>query len=532
MPDRPKLAEPLIAVLYTRVSRDRSRRRKSVTEQDAEGREVANREGWVIPDDAVFTDNHRSASRFAKKPRVGWEAVLAYLQTNPVDVLILWEVSRGDRRLGPWVGLLDLCREHHIKIHVVKDDETYDPTDQRDRRALAQEGLEAESESERTSRRIQRDKRASALDGRPPGRLNFGYRREYDDRGYYVRTLIDEQQAHIKRDIIDAGVVAGRSLSAIVRELNERRDQVRAEAWRAARDAASGPDPWVDRRQAVQELVAHGRRWDPPEGGRWHTMTVRRLALSPTYAAKRLHRGVVVGDGRWPAITDEQTFNLVTVILSDPSRRKQAGTRLRYQLAGAARCARDGCNGLIRSGHRNEYRCASCLSCSINMAAADFIINGLMVRRLRIPGVFDLLTAEGDDAGLDAAERDERDLQQRLDDHYREAAAGRLTARGLGMVEADLLPQIEAARARVGRLRQSAAPSRLRGLDPLELAATWVDQPPAIRRDVIMLLADVRLSANSKGKRATPWRFAESRWRGESTTWGQRWTDAGELPPA
>lgn len=532
MPDRPRLAEPLIAVLYTRVSRDRSRRRKSVTEQDAEGREVAHRETWHIPDDAVFTDNHRSASRFAKKPRVGWDAVLAYLASQPVHVLILWEVSRGDRRLGPWIALLDLCRERNILIHIIKDEETYDPTDPRDRKYLAQEGIDAEAETEKLSKRIKRDKRASALDGRPPGRLNFGYRRVYDSSGHYLETLIEEQQAHIKRDYVDAGIVAGRSLSAIARDLNDRRADARTEAWRAARAAAAGPDDWPTRWRAVREIVRRGRCWDPPEGPIWRTMNIRRLALNPTYAGKRVHQGKVIGDARWPAITDEKTFNLITAILSDPSRRKQAGTRLRYQLAGAARCARDGCNGLIRSGHKGEYRCASCLSCSINMAAADFIINGLMVRRLRIPGVFDVLTTQGDDAAVEAAEMEERGIQQRLDDHYREAAAGRLTARGLGMVEADLLPQIEAARARVARLRQSVAPSRLRGLDPLELAATWVDQPPAIRRDAIMLLSDVRLSANSKGRRATPWRFAESRWRGESATWGQQWMAAGDAPSA
>jgi len=529
MPDRPKLAEPLIAVLYTRVSRDRSRRRKSVMEQDAEGREVAHRESWVIPDDAVFTDNHRSASRFAKKPRVGWDAVLTYLSTQAVHVLILWEVSRGDRRLGPWIALLDLCWERKILMHIIKDDETYDPADPRDRKYLAQEGIDAEAETEKLSKRIKRDKRASALDGRPPGRLNFGYRRVYDDRGHYIRTEIEEQQAHIKRDIIDAGIVAGNSLSSIVRDLNGKRDEARAEAWRAARQAGVGPGEWSTRRQAVREVVAYGRRWDPPEGGRWHTMTVRRLALSPTYAGKRLHQGNVIGAGQWPAITDERTFALIAAVLSDPVRRKQDGTRLRYQLAAAARCGRDGCNGLIRPGHRNEYRCSSCLRVSINMAAADRIINGLIQRRLRVPGFVDLLmlTSIDDDTGRAAAEREERELQLRLDEHYRESAAGRLSARGLGIVEADLLPKIEAARARA---RQRTLPSRLRGLDPVELADTWLEQPASVRRDAIMMCADVRLSANSKGKRATPWRFAESRWRGDALTWGQVWTQAGEAP--
>src|SRR5687768_14613774 len=130
----------MIAVLYTRVSKDSSGRGKSVTEQAVEGCDVANQHGWTIPDDATFTDNDRSASRFATRPRVGWESALAYLALNPVHVLIVWEVSRSTRQLGPWVALLDLCRERGILIHAIKDDATYDLRKSRDRKSLAQEG--------------------------------------------------------------------------------------------------------------------------------------------------------------------------------------------------------------------------------------------------------------------------------------------------------------------------------------------------------------------------------------------------------
>ncbi len=131
-----------------------------------------------------------------------------------------------------------------------------------------------------------------------------------------------------------------------------------------------------------------------------------------------------------------------------------------------------------------------------------------------------------DDVAAEAAEREERELQDRLDDHYREAAAGRLSARGLTIVEAELLPQIEAARARA---RQVAEPSVLQEIDPLRVAETWPDQPVALRRNIILALADVRLSANAKGKRVTVARFGESRWRGDGETWAD-WMDRGGFP--
>jgi site-specific DNA recombinase len=526
---RPGLAAvPLIAVVYTRVSKDKSKRRKSVTEQLSEAQETAHRESWVIPDDAVFTDNHRSASRFATKPRVGWGQVIAYLESTPIHVLILWEVSRGDRRLGPWIGLLDLCRERNILIHIVKDEETYDPSDPRDRKYLAQEGIEAESESERISKRILRDKRAAALAGRPAGKLNYGYRRIYNERGRYVATVVDEHQKMVKQDYIDEGIASGRPKYAIAADLNRERATTRAEAWRQAREVAAGPGDWPTRRAAVRAAVQHGQRWDSPGGGIWHPTTIVRLAASPTYLGKRIHQGEVVGDTDWPQITDERTFRRIQQRLGGKDQRRQLDTRLRNQLSGAAMCGRDGCGGRFMIGPKGlYYRCARCVRCSINKATADRLVDKMIKARLLAVDAAVLFVDPEDDGALEIAESEVRTLQERLDDHYAEAAAGRLSARGLGLVEADLMPRIETARARANELGR---PSELRGIDPVELAENWEDQPVDLRRRVILGLADIRVSAIGRGKRPTASRLAQSRWRGDSLTWGDHWQSAGIMP--
>jgi site-specific DNA recombinase len=526
---RPALvAAELIAVAYMRVSKDKSKRRKSVTEQFTEAQEVAHRESWVIPPDAIFTDNHRSASRFATKPRVGWEQVVAYLAANSVHVLVLWEVSRGERRLGPWIALLDLCRERNILIHIVKDDETYDPTDARDRRDLAQEGIEAESESERISKRIRRDKRAAAAEGRPAGRLNYGYRRIYNERGRYIRTVLDEHQAMVKRDIIDQGVVEGRPTYAIAQELNAKRYEARTQAWRLAREAAAGVGDWPARWAAVQDAVEFGRRWDSPGRGVWHPTTILRLAGSPTYLGKRVHQGEVVGETDWPQLTDEVTFRRIQARLAAKDGRRQRDTRLRNQLSGALVCGRDGCGGRFAMGRGGLfYRCQKCVRCSINKAAADRIVDKMVKARLRDSDAAPLFRESDDDGAIEAAEQEARTLQARLDEHYAESAAGRLSARGLSMVEADLLPQIESAQKRASSL---ATPSVLRGIDPIALANAWEGQPVELRRNVIAALADIRVAAVGRGKHLAVWRLAESRWRGDVRTWGEYWRQVGEVP--
>ena len=50
--------------------------------------------------------------------------------------MMSWESSRGSRRVGEWVNLLELCEQRSVSIHVVTRNRTYDPANGRDRRSL------------------------------------------------------------------------------------------------------------------------------------------------------------------------------------------------------------------------------------------------------------------------------------------------------------------------------------------------------------------------------------------------------------
>ena len=62
-------------LLYARVSSDPNERGRSVSEQEAECRAVCEREGWQVV--AVYSDNDRSASRYATKARPEYKRVIA-----------------------------------------------------------------------------------------------------------------------------------------------------------------------------------------------------------------------------------------------------------------------------------------------------------------------------------------------------------------------------------------------------------------------------------------------------------------------
>jgi DNA invertase Pin-like site-specific DNA recombinase len=66
------------AVIYARVSQDRTAVRHSVGEQEAECRAIAADNGWTV--EKVFIDNDRSASRYAKKVRSAFTQLLAFIE--------------------------------------------------------------------------------------------------------------------------------------------------------------------------------------------------------------------------------------------------------------------------------------------------------------------------------------------------------------------------------------------------------------------------------------------------------------------
>lgn len=105
---------------YLRVSLDRSGRARSLAEQHADHQRVAEERGWVL-DEESYRDASVSASRYSRKSRDDFARLIADLEADRfgAQVLMIWESSRGSRRVGEWVNLLELCERRSVSIHVV-----------------------------------------------------------------------------------------------------------------------------------------------------------------------------------------------------------------------------------------------------------------------------------------------------------------------------------------------------------------------------------------------------------------------------
>lgn len=118
-------------------------------------------------------------------------------------------------------------------------------------------------------------------------------------------------------------------------------------------------------------------------------------------------------------------------------------------------------------------------------------MTAVVLGRLAMPDFLQRLADRDDDPGARAAATELATLRLRLEDHYEQAAAGRLSAGGLARVEAALLPRIEAAEEQsVPR----TVPAVVRDLAAAaDLPGRWRALAVEQRRTVIDTLMTVRV---------------------------------------
>ncbi|MER7994919.1 MULTISPECIES: recombinase family protein [Micromonospora] len=479
---RPGLRAAVIAVIYARVSDDDKKRRRSVGEQEQECRQDADDQSWTVA--RVFVDNDRSASRYARKQREEYVKLLDYLAAEHVDVLILWESSRGGRELEGWAGLLNLCRRHQVRIHVVTHRRTYDLENPRDWRTLAEDGVDSAYESEKTRERILRSVRAKAASGKPHGKLLYGYRRTYDDRGNFIAQVIHEEQAEVIRE--------------------------------AARRVASG-EP------CRSIALDFNRRGIPtPRTGEkgWQLSQIGRMLQNPGYIGKRVHLGKIVGDADWPPLLDAETYAVCRSILTDPRRKTQRDTAVRHLLSGPALC--DVCGSRLRvQKNRTHYGyvCAAQFCVSVKTTVLEQFVVAVLMARLARPDALDLLNPEREAGSRQRAEDEAKRKRARLEEWYEAAARDEISPAGLASIERTLLAEIEDAERRAEHVD---VPPLLRDLVGPGVEQRWERLTIGQQREVVTLLLDLRVGKTYKGARTLdPRRLDNSRWRGSSKTWGE-----------
>jgi site-specific DNA recombinase len=487
---------------YLRVSKDRQMTGKSPDQQHEENVKSIERQGWSLHADPPYRDTDRSASRFATKTREDFKRLIDDLErdTFGADVLAIWESSRGSRRVGEWVDLVDLCKERKVRIWVTTHGRLYDPANARDRRSLLEDAVDAEYESDKTSERIRRNVRAAAEKGKPHGKNIYGYQRVYDKQTReLLRVEEHPEQAPIVKEAARR-ILAGDTFYAIAKDFNER---------------------GIPSRRPTRKDHRSNYGWTPP--------AVKQMLTMPAYAGKRQHQGEIVGDALWPALIDLPTWHKLQAVMSPPARKRTNDWPAKHLLAGIALCGV--CGAPLRVGKQNAgvkkydsqgvavprktystYVCSGVpgrpgpdgmtgFHVTMREEHLDEVVTELMLARLERPDFLATFgrRGEGNDAKRRALLEEINGYQDYLD-KVRLEAAEQLRFDLILDQEARIQPKMKAAQARLEKLSE-VDPFVLTLLAGGAIRMEWQDMELALRRRVIRAVMAPRVDRIGKGWR-------------------------------
>ena len=334
--------------------------------------------------------------------------------------------------------------------HVTSHGRTYDLSNPRDWRSLAEDGVDSAYESEKSSQRIQRAMTANAVAGRAHGRCPYGYLRTYDPRtGALTGQAVDPETAPVVREIIQR-IAASEPVSAVTKDLNRR----------------SIPSP---------------------TGTAWSRAVVRKVALNPTYIGQRIHEGEV-HTATWEPVIAEADFYGARSVLQAPDRVGRRPGRTKHLASYIARCGV--CGALLGAATSHGYFCSDGHHVQASIELVESVVEGAILARLEAEDILADLAGH-DDAGAVQARDEAARLRARLEGFRDSAAMGELSPSSLAHVEARLVPQIEEAERRAQTAGMPAGVRALVGEGTIR--AKWDSMPIAARREVVKMLADVHL---------------------------------------
>lgn len=422
----------LRAVLYLRVSLDKTGRMLAVERQREDGLKLIHDRGWKLVNE--YVDNSISASKRTVQ-RPAYDRMVADYELGAFDAIVVWDLdrlTRQPRQLEDWI---DRAQDHGLKLVTVNGEADLD-TDAG--RLFAR--IKAAVAREEVERKGARQRRA-ALQRVQNGTGN-GFKPCY---GYTSTNQIVEPEAEVVRTIYSR-FATGETLYSIRKWLN-----------------------------------TSGNR--PHQAAQWSYSSLRGILTNPRYAARIIYKGVVQATpGTWQPIIDDDLFDAVQAILRDPRRKtNRVGIERRHLLSGIARCGV--CGGPMR-GNRYAYTCVGHVTKA--QKQTDAIVLAAVSRRLN--GLHRPTPPQHQDPALrdrirklrGRVARVEREYDEGLIDGHRYKAAHDRALAELEQIEQNLVVSAS-----------SAAAARI--LDADDPVAALAEAPLSVVRATIDALCEVKL---------------------------------------
>ncbi|WP_075662275.1 recombinase family protein [Streptomyces acidiscabies] len=464
----------LRAVIYCRISQDRTGAGLGVDRQREDGEALAARMGWEVVE--VYVDNDVSA--YSGKLRKGYRQMLADLKDGKATIVIAWHTDRLHRSPLELEEYINLSEQRGVSTHTVQAGEL-DLSTPTGRMLARQLGLIARYESEHKGERVARARRQKAIAGEWTGGIRpFGW-----------------------------GLPTGEKVKKTDRKTGEEVEADELDMLKVVPEEAEALRYWTDQilsGASVRSLV----KWCADKGmttTRGNPVThqdMRDMLIRPRNAGIAVYRGEEVGRGKWGAIVDEDKFRACVAILKDPSRRTTPGAQPKWLGSVLYRCGRD-CDQTVtvtQSGGRSHpsYRCPTGHGGGRRAEIVDQYVEDTVVERLSRDDAHELLEAAPEGVDVVRLQAEAEQARQRT----RELA----NLFGTGQIDmAAFTEGADAARGQIeGITRQLARAARV---DPLvdlvgapDVRKTWKALPLDRKRTVLRSLVEITLLTPRQGR--------------------------------
>jgi len=444
------------AAIYARLSKDLSGISENVDIQIRVTTAHARSMGYRIA--GIFSDNDTGASKYSRKPRPGYQTLLAAIETNQVEAVLVTEMSRLYRKVEELLDVIHLAERTSFKHIIALDDSGHDlSTSQGIHNAISAVN-DAMLESRRSSDRMKRKLRARAESGTGhTGRRSYGY-----EQGWMT---LREPEAEVVRWMVER-VIGGETLNGLVKHLNE---------------------------QGTPTAT----------GKQWHHTLVRQILTKPRIAGLRSHKGVTY-QGAFPAIITVAEWELLQLAMARLRRAHFGGIQQgrKYLLTGLVYCGKCG-QAMIGGAHKSfreeqsrpRYRCEKrvgvestrCGNVSRLAEPVELLVTETVLTALETIDVGRLFQRDSRHGPKPLLEQYQR-LQRRKRDLVDDYASGSLTRLELAQAKDTVERQIDAVQARLAQLRSQHA---LRPMAPGQsLREAWEKGSLSWRRASLALLID------------------------------------------
>ncbi|WP_250002254.1 recombinase family protein [Actinoplanes sp. M2I2] len=354
-------ASALRAVLYLRMSMDRTGASAGLERQEQACRGLALARGWEVVE---VVDDTISATSSRLTDRPGWQRVVRMVETDQADLIVAWHLDRVTRSIKDLEFLIDLALERGIGLATATGD--IDLTTDVGRMVARILAAVASAEVERKAERQILANDLRVANGTPQWiRRPFGY--EMDG------TLREAEAAAVLRAYHD--VLAGKALTTVAREWNE------------AGFRTSAPEAATVRPRAP-------RKNNYAPSGRWNNVAVRFVLRAPRNIAKATLYGEIMGDGDWTPIVDEPTWRAVSRFLADRERPDSTVGKLANLLSRIATCTV--CGGKMGASKRGNAPIYVCQGpedestgrghCQLPLGFADEVVVSRLIQQMEPTG--------------------------------------------------------------------------------------------------------------------------------------------------